>query len=130
MCDPGMNGKECCQNCNAWSNQAACLNTNPTVDAAVMDYSQRLYLFQGNQVAVWPDWDVDQMAPGYPMPLAAITGLDPKFQNGIDSAASFYDDMVFLFKDLEFVMVDLGEMAQTGTVRNAVEYFALNAQMQ
>merc|ERR1719510_1453975 len=128
MCDPGIDSC-CANNCQSWKTTAECLNTNPTVDAAVMDYSQRLYMFQGNQMAAWNDWDVDRMAPGFPMPLTAIRGLDANFLNGIDSAASFYDDLVFLFKGLEFVMVDLGEMARTSTVRDAVSYFALNQEM-
>merc|ERR1719245_1530846 len=64
------------------------------------------------------------------MPLAAIRNLDPAFLQGIDSAASFYDNLVFLFKGMEFVMVDMDEMAQTSAnTIDAAAYFGLNQEM-
>jgi len=133
-CEPGgATGESCCaSSCTAWSTTAACQGTNPIIDAAVMDYDQRLFLFQGNQfMAIDYTQNADGTTTetpveGYPRLLSSIDNLDASYQNGISAAASFYDNLVLLFNGLDLVLVDMDEMEQIGDEYTGDAVFAYN----
>jgi len=134
-CDTGID--QCCKNdCSGWKTNTACTGTNPVVDAAVMDYDQRLFLFQGDQFTVYANMDATTPLEGYPKPISTIEDFPASWaSSGIDSAASYYDDIVFLHKGLQFVVVDLGEMQAAAdnagnVVREVTDYFPLTTQFQ
>merc|ERR1719336_1774069 len=129
-CDTALDA--CCNDsCTGWRTTPQCQATNCNVEAAVMDYGSsnedaRLFTFQGGRFAIYPN--MGSNTPTDVFPLSMIEGLDASFQDGVDAAASFYDEMIFLFKDDTWVVVDLGEMAQLGGLRDVDDYFNLNSQ--
>lgn len=111
----------CCTNtCSTWADTEECLAANPTVDAAFQASDGKVWVFQGNEMAIFEKIsDISDIngtpIDGYPRAISGtIPFLDASFVDGIDAAVSREDGTAYLIKGMNYVLIDLedGQTAQ------------------